>query len=71
MDAADYRWLVLFPRAAVNSRVVLPEQGKFNAAEKLNFMMVSATYPFYIITGSWSGCPASRSTPTWPTSPSP
>jgi formate dehydrogenase subunit gamma len=47
----DYRWLVLFPRAAVNPRVVLPEQGKFNAAEKLNFMMVSATYPFYIITG--------------------
>lgn len=47
----DYRWLVLFPRAAVDSRVVLPEQGKFNAAEKLNFMMVSATYPFYIITG--------------------
>lgn len=47
----DFRWLLLFPRAALNPRVALPEQGKFNAAEKLNFMMVSATYPFYILTG--------------------
>ncbi len=47
----DFRWLVLFPRSTVDPRVTLPEQGKFNAAEKLNFMMVSATYPFYIVTG--------------------
>jgi len=47
----DLRWLLLFPLNAVNPRVALPEQGKFNAAEKLNFMMVSATYPFYIVTG--------------------
>jgi hypothetical protein len=47
----DLRWLVLFPRNALDPRVKLPEQGKFNAAEKLNFMMVSATYPLYIVTG--------------------
>lgn len=47
----DIRWLLLFPRNAVDPRVALPEQGKFNAAEKLNFMMVSVTYPLYILTG--------------------
>ena len=47
----DIRWILLFPRNAVDSRVVLPEQGKFNAAEKLNFMMVSFFYPLYIVTG--------------------
>lgn len=47
----DVRWLVLFPRNALDARVALPEQGKFNAAEKLNFMMVSSTYPLYIATG--------------------
>jgi formate dehydrogenase subunit gamma len=47
----DIHWLILSPLAAVNHRITLPEQGKFNAAEKLNFMMVSATYPLYIWTG--------------------
>jgi len=47
----DIRWLLLFPRNAMDPRVELPEQGKFNAAEKLNFMMVFATYPLYIVTG--------------------
>ncbi len=47
----DVRWLLLFPRNAVDPRVELPEQGKFNAAEKLNFMMVSTFYPLYIVTG--------------------
>jgi len=37
--------------AAVSKRIVLPEQGKFNAAEKLNFMTLTATYPLYILTG--------------------
>jgi formate dehydrogenase subunit gamma len=49
--ADDLRWLILFPKAAADSRITLPEQGKFNAAEKLNFMMVFATYPLYIATG--------------------
>ena len=47
----DLRWLVLFPKNAMNPKIKLPEQGKFNAAEKLNFMMVSTFYPLYIITG--------------------
>jgi len=49
--ADDVRWLLLFPRNAMDPRVTLPEQGKFNAAEKLNFMMVSTFYPLYIVTG--------------------
>lgn len=47
----DFRWLVLFPKHAMNPKIELPEQGKFNAAEKLNFMMVSTFYPLYIVTG--------------------
>ncbi len=47
----DLKWLVLMGAAAVNSRVSLPEQGKFNAGEKLNFMMVMCTYPLFIATG--------------------
>jgi formate dehydrogenase subunit gamma len=47
----DLKWLVLMGAAAISSRVRLPEQGKFNAAEKLNFMMVMSTYPVFIVTG--------------------
>ncbi|MBI3671062.1 MAG: NAD(P)-binding domain-containing protein [Acidobacteria bacterium] len=47
----DLKWLVLMGAAAVSSRISLPEQGKFNAAEKLNFMMVMCTYPLFIATG--------------------
>ena len=47
----DLKWLVLSAPAAISSKVALPEQGKFNAAEKLNFMMVMCTYPLFILTG--------------------
>jgi formate dehydrogenase subunit gamma len=47
----DIKWLLLMGAAAVNSKIKLPEQGKFNAAEKLNFMMVMGTYPIFIVTG--------------------
>ena len=47
----DFKWLVLSGLAAISSRVKLPEQGKFNAAEKLNFMVVMSTYPLFILTG--------------------
>ncbi len=47
----DLKWLALMGLAAVNRRIELPEQGKFNAGEKLNFMMVMTTYPLYILTG--------------------
>ena len=50
-DRNDFRWLLLAPKAAIHHRIALPEQGKFNAAEKLNFMMVCLTYPLYIATG--------------------
>ena len=48
---SDIKWLFLMGLAAVSSRFELPEQGKFNAAEKLNFMMVMGTWPLYIVTG--------------------
>ncbi len=47
----DLKWLVLMIPASVNRKIVLPDQGKFNAAEKLNFLMVLCTYPFFIATG--------------------
>lgn len=47
----DVRWLFRMGLAAVCNRIALPEEGKFNAAEKLNFMMVMTTYPIYIVTG--------------------
>jgi formate dehydrogenase gamma subunit len=48
---SDVKWLGLFALASFNRRIPLPEQGKFNAAQKLNFMMVMSTYPFYVLTG--------------------
>ena len=47
----DLKWLALLGVAAVNRRVRLPEQGKFNAGEKLNFMAVMTSYPLFIMTG--------------------
>jgi len=47
----EIRWLLLMVPAMFSSRVALPEEGKFNAAEKLNFMMVSCAYPLFAITG--------------------
>lgn len=50
-SAQDVKWLLMMGLAALSPRFTLPEQGKFNAAEKLNFMLVMATYPLYIVTG--------------------
>jgi len=47
----DFKWLALMGLAAVTSKIKLPEQGKFNAAEKLNFMVLMVTYPLYVLTG--------------------
>ena len=47
----DVKWLSLMGLAAISSKIPLPEQGKFNAAEKLNFMMLMTTYPLFILTG--------------------
>ena len=47
----DFKWLAVMGIAAVSSKVKLPEQGKFNAAEKINFMVLMVTYPLYATTG--------------------
>lgn len=47
----DVKWLFLMGLSTINKRVVLPDQGKFNAGEKLNFMFLTASYPLYLITG--------------------
>lgn len=47
----DIKWLLLMGLASINKKIVLPEQGKFNAAEKLNFMYLMLSYPVYILTG--------------------
>lgn len=48
----DIRWLSMLGLAAISRNVELPEQGKFNAAEKLNFMVLMTCYPLYIVTGA-------------------
>lgn len=47
----DLKWLFLVGPSTVSKRIILPEQRKFNAAERLNFMMVMVTYPLFIATG--------------------
>jgi formate dehydrogenase gamma subunit len=47
----DFKWLALFGPSTVSRKVNLPEQGKFNAAEKLNFMMVMCASPLLIASG--------------------
>jgi formate dehydrogenase gamma subunit len=47
----DLKWLVLIGPAALTQRVALPEERKFNAGEKLNFMMVMCTWPVFVTTG--------------------
>ncbi|UCF67389.1 MAG: cytochrome b/b6 domain-containing protein [Acidobacteriota bacterium] len=50
-SADDVRWLFLTVLSLLRKPVRLPEQGKFNAGEKLNFMMVTLTVPLFILTG--------------------
>ena len=47
----DVKWLVLMVPASLTSRVSLPHQDKFNAAEKINFVVLTSTYPWYVMTG--------------------
>ncbi len=47
----DSKWLSAMGLRLFDGRIRLPEQGKFNAAEKLNFLMVMCTYPLFIVTG--------------------
>jgi len=48
----DIRWLMLMPMSNIKKGIQLPDQDKFNAAEKINFMVLTATVPLYIITGT-------------------
>ena len=48
---ADVKWLFLMGLSTIDKRVVLPDQGKFNAGEKLNFMFLTASYPLFLVTG--------------------
>jgi formate dehydrogenase gamma subunit len=47
----DVKWLALMGPATFSNRIVLPDQGKFNAAEKLNFMMVMVFPPLLVASG--------------------
>lgn len=47
----DLKWIALLGLAAVSKRIVLPDQGKFNAAEKVNFISVMIACPIFIVTG--------------------
>ena len=47
----DLRWLFLMGAAVVCRRVKLPDQHKFNAAEKVNFLTGLCGYPVFIATG--------------------
>lgn len=47
----DLKWLALIGPATLIKRICLPDQGKFNAAEKINFMVLTATFPLYVISG--------------------
>jgi formate dehydrogenase subunit gamma len=47
----DVKWLVLFGVAAIFRSIKLPHQGKFNAAEKINFIMTMCSYPVFVVTG--------------------
>jgi formate dehydrogenase subunit gamma len=47
----DFKWLFLILFAAICPAIKLPEQGKFNAGEKINFMVLLVTYPLYIASG--------------------
>ncbi|MEI6669095.1 MAG: cytochrome b/b6 domain-containing protein [Acidobacteriota bacterium] len=48
---ADIKWLLLIGPSTVNKNIVLPEQGKFNAAEKINFMVLIGSWPLYVCSG--------------------
>jgi formate dehydrogenase subunit gamma len=50
-SADDFKWLAVMGLAMINPSITLPHQGKFNAAEKLNFMSLTVTYPIYVVTG--------------------
>jgi formate dehydrogenase subunit gamma len=49
--ADDLKWLALVGLASLSKKIALPEQHKFNAGEKINFMVLMLTYPMLVATG--------------------
>ena len=49
--ADDLKWLALIGLASLSKKIALPEQHKFNAGEKINFMTLMLTYPVLVGTG--------------------
>lgn len=47
----DVKWLFLMGPATFSERFTLPDARKFNAGERLNFMMVMSTWPLFVATG--------------------
>lgn len=47
----DLKWLAMAPLAALSSKVKLPEEPKFNAGEKLNFMSTFIMWPLMGVSG--------------------
>jgi formate dehydrogenase gamma subunit len=47
----DIKWIALFPMSVLSKKVKLPEEGKFNGAEMMNFCMVLSMYPIMGSTG--------------------
>ncbi|MFQ5560818.1 MAG: cytochrome b/b6 domain-containing protein [Nitrospinota bacterium] len=47
----DIKWLALMPFSMISSLVSLPEEGKFNAGEKVNFIMTMLGHSIFGITG--------------------
>jgi formate dehydrogenase subunit gamma len=50
-DRDDLRFLALFPRDFFGLKVTLPDQGRFNAGEKINSIMQIVGWPVMVVTG--------------------
>lgn len=61
----ELKWLLLMAPAAIFKRIKLPEPGKFNAAEKINFMVVMISGPIFILTGLLIWLPQVKSFYPW------
>jgi len=49
-NISDLKWLFRMSLSFF-IKTSLPEEGKFNAGEKMNFLMVITTYPLFVLTG--------------------
>ncbi|MFQ5560808.1 MAG: cytochrome b/b6 domain-containing protein, partial [Nitrospinota bacterium] len=47
----DMRWITLMPFSLISGKISLPDEDKFNAGEKINFIMTTVSYLVFSITG--------------------